>query len=175
MEPRLWRRSRVGKYLRHMPRIKHVRGTWLHRQFGDRLFEPELWKPERKRIAGGVSVGVFFGMLPLPIQMLGAAIVSYFARVNIPAALAATWVSNPFTMPFALYIQYKTGCILLGRPPREPGTFDIWKLFVEAPAPLLLGSVIVGIVLAAVSYPITLLLWDVITPRLHARKKRPAV
>ena len=86
--------------------MKHVRGTWLHRRLGDRLFSTEMWQPERFRFASGFSIGVFFGMLPIPIQMLSAALIAYLARVNIPAAVAGTWASNPLTMPFLWYLQY---------------------------------------------------------------------
>jgi len=172
VDPRRWRRSSVGKYLRHMPRIKNIRGTWLHRRLGDRLFDPEIWKPDRVRTAGGVAIGSFFAMIPLPIQMPGAALVSYLARMNLPAALAATWISNPITAPFSLYIQYKIGCFLAGKPPREPGTTtDMWKLLSEAPLLVLMGAVIMGIILSIVMYPVSLLAWDFFHRRLHAQKE----
>jgi uncharacterized protein (DUF2062 family) len=153
-----------------MPRIKHVKGTWLHRRLGDRLFVPEIWKPERLRVAGGMAIGSFFAMIPLPIQMPGAALVSYLARMNLPTALAATWISNPITAPFSLYIQYKIGCFLVGKPPREPGSIEWWKLLSEAPLLVLMGAVITGIILAIVMYPVALLGWDLFAKRLHKQK-----
>ena len=83
MRPNQWRRTKIGKYLRHLPRAKHIRGTWLHRILGDKLFSPELWHPTRERFAAGMAIGAFFALVPLPVQMLGAAFFAFISRVNI--------------------------------------------------------------------------------------------
>ena len=71
-----------------------MRGTWLHRKLGDRLFAREMWQPERGRFAVGCVIGVFFAMMPVPVQMLAAALLAFLVRVNIPAAVACTWVNS---------------------------------------------------------------------------------
>ena len=171
MKPIHWRRSRFGKYLRHMPRVKHIRGTWLHRRLGDRLFRPDLWHPTRRRFAGGMAVGAFFAMIPAPGQTLGAALIAYFTRVNVPAAVDATWISNPLTMPVCVYIQYRIGCLILGHWHSEIPTHDIIKLLKKAPIPFLVGVLPSAALLSLIVYPLTLLLWDVFTARSHARQK----
>ena len=170
MKPIHWRRSWFGKYLRLMPRVKHIRGTWLHRRLGDRLFHSELWHPTRRRFAGGMAVGAFFAMIPSPGQTVGAALLAYFTRVNIPAAVAATWISNPLTMPLCVYVQYRIGCLILGHWRSEIPTHDIFEMLKQAPIPFLVGVLPSGALLSLIVYPLTLLLWDIFTARFHARR-----
>lgn len=174
MKPGQWRRSSAGPWLRHLPRMKHLRGTWLHRKFGDRLFSFEMWQPERARFASGCAIGVFFGMIPFPAQMLSAALVAYLTRVNIPAAVASTWASNPLTMPFLIFLQYKTGMFMMGRGGENLHTTDVWLLLSRAPLPLLAGSLVVGAILAVLAYPVALFGWDVVTKYFLQPRRRKA-
>jgi uncharacterized protein (DUF2062 family) len=99
-------------------------------------------------------------MMPLPFQMLAAALIAYLARVNIPAAIASTWVSNPLTTPLFLLAQYKLGCVLIGRiPVSEPGV-DVLKLLSQAPVPLLIGAFVTGTVSSLAAYILALRGWD---------------
>ena len=147
MKPRQWRRSSVGRYLRHLPRIKHMRGTWLHRKLGDRLFAREMWQPERGRFAFGCALGVFFAMMPVPFQMVAAALIAFLLRVNIPAAVACTWVSNPLTTPLILFSQYYLGSFVLGGAASDQPKEDMLALLAQAPWPLLVGALIPGTIL----------------------------
>ena len=161
MKPIHWRRTKLGKYLRHLPRAKHIRGTWLHRRLGERLFAPELWHPTRQRFAAGMAVGAFFALLPLPIQMLAAALMAYITRVNIPAAIAGTWISNPLTFPFCVYAQYRIGCLLTAREAIGFRSHDAFSMLTHAPMPFFVGIVPTALLLAIIVYPLTLLIWDI--------------
>lgn len=174
MKPIHWRRTRFGRYLRHMPRVKHIRGTWIHRRLGDRLFASELWHPSRQRFAGGMAVGAFFAMIPAPFQMLAAALIAYFTRVNVPAAIAGTWISNPFTMAVCIWSQYWLGCLILGRSATGVPTDDLMALIKAAPVPFLVGVIPSAAILAAVVYPLTLVIWDWTTARIEARRLNTA-
>lgn len=171
MRPNQWRRSRLGQYLRHLPRPKHIRGTWLHRRLGDKLLAPELWQPSRRRFAAGAAVGAFFALMPAPFQMLAAALIAYITRVNVPIAIAATWITNPFTFPFFIYIQYRIGCLLLGRNATNVPTHDLVETLKHAPLPLVIGVLPSAMIAAAIVYPVTLMLWDLIQSRLHPKPK----
>ncbi|HEY5704278.1 MAG TPA: DUF2062 domain-containing protein [Terrimicrobiaceae bacterium] len=160
MKPRQWRRSSVGAYLRYLPRIKHMRGTWLHRKLGDRLFSHEMWQPERARFAAGCAIGVFFSMMPMPFQMLGAALIAFLARVNIPAAIACTWISNPLTTAPFLLAQYKLGSLIIGQAPANEPPVDVLALLSRAPLPLLVGALVSGIIFSFGTYPLALKGWD---------------
>lgn len=172
MKPLQWRRGRAGPWLSKLPRLKHMRGTWLHRTFGERLFGKEIWQPQRERFAAGAAVGMFFAMMPLPFQMLASGLIAVLTRVSLPAAVVCTWISNPLTIPLFLYLQFKVGSFLLGKVGVEPPHGGILELLSSAPLPLLVGALACGVVFAIAAYPISLVLWDVIEPRLHKTKPR---
>lgn len=176
MKPIHWRRTKIGKYLRHLPRAKHIRGTWLHRRLGERLFAPELWHPTRQRFASGMAVGAFFALLPLPIQMLAAALMAYITRVNIPAAIAGTWISNPLTFPFCVYAQYRIGCLITCREAIGFRSHDALAMLSNAPMPFFVGIVPTALLMAIIVYPITLLIWDLSASgiqKTHMKKSPP--
>jgi len=175
MKPHLWRRTKLGRYLRRLPRLKNMRGTWLHRIFGDRLLEKELWQPERERFCTGIAIGVFFSLMPMPMQMAAAGFVAWLGRFNMPATLVACWFSNPITMPFLIALEYKIGLIVLGKTGSgaisDPSLSAMLK---EAPMALVTGSVICAILFGLVAYPVSLFLWDVVERSLkrHAERRR---
>jgi uncharacterized protein (DUF2062 family) len=175
MKPIHWRRTALGKYLRHLPRPKQFRGTWLHRCCGDRLLASELWTPTRQRFAAGLAVGAFFAMIPVPFQMLAAALIAYITRVNIPIAVAATWISNPFSYPVVIYAQYRLGCFILSREPIQLHGEHLLGEISKAPVPYFTGVFPSAAILALVLYPITLKVWDWGYAWIHAAKvKREA-
>ena len=71
----------------------------------------------RRSVTRALLVGLFIAFIPMPFQMLAVLAVSPFIRFNIPIALAMCWLSNPFTMPPMYYMEYLTGCKLLGIEP----------------------------------------------------------
>jgi uncharacterized protein (DUF2062 family) len=172
MKPIQWRRTRLGRYLRHMPRAKHIRGTWIHRVFGDQLFDKVLWHPTGQKFAAGMAIGAFFALMPLPVQMIAAALTAFFLKANIPAAIAGTWISNPFTFPFCVYFQYRLGCFLTGRDPIHFKDSDLLASLSSAPMPFLVGIIPAGLILAAATYPVALLLWEWTTRSINAAKNR---
>jgi len=68
----------------------------------------------RKSISKGVLIGLFWGFIPMPMQMLAVLAVTPFIKFNLPIAISMVWLSNPFTMPFMYYMEYQTGNFLLG-------------------------------------------------------------
>ncbi len=69
----------------------------------------------RKAVTKGVLVGLFWGFIPMPMQMAGVIATTPFFRFNVPIGLATVWLSNPITYPPLWYLEYKTGNLLLGR------------------------------------------------------------
>ncbi|OQX75737.1 MAG: flagellar biosynthesis protein FlhF [Epsilonproteobacteria bacterium 4484_65] len=57
----------------------------------------------RKSVSRGVLIGLFWGFIPMPMQMLGVMATTPFLRFN------------PFTMPPMYYMEYLTGNLILGR------------------------------------------------------------
>lgn len=74
----------------------------------------QLWDINCRSISLGVGIGLFCAFIPLPLQMLMAAILCIVFRANIPIAILMTFVSNPFTfLPFNFLI-YFIGSFVVG-------------------------------------------------------------
>ncbi|MEA1954221.1 MAG: DUF2062 domain-containing protein [Campylobacterota bacterium] len=69
----------------------------------------------RKSVSRGVLVGLFWGFIPMPMQMVAVMAMTPFLRFNVPIAISMVWLSNPFTMPPMYYMEYLTGNFLLGQ------------------------------------------------------------
>ncbi len=155
-------KRRYYRWLRFLPRRKHLKGGWLHRMLGERLFAAALWKPSRQSVAGGLSLGLFIGFSPtMGAQIVLAGIAAYFLRVNIPLALAGSFVTNPFTAAIVYPLEYRLGVWLVGPPaPAELSGYP-WMLyhFMLYAKPLWVGSLVAGSVAAALSYGLVTLLW----------------
>jgi len=74
----------------------------------------EYLSVNRKSVTRGLMVGIFWGFIPMPMQMLAVVFTTPFFKFNVPLAITIVWLSNPITMPFMYYIEYLTGSFLLG-------------------------------------------------------------
>ncbi|MDQ3215004.1 MAG: DUF2062 domain-containing protein [Pseudomonadota bacterium] len=179
------------KYFRKvMPNVDKVREVKALSMFGDTLFHPALWHLNRRSAAGGVAVGLFCGLIPGPLQMLGSAIACVVFRVNLPLALVTTFYTNPITIVPLYLIAYEIGGFTLGaralvRPPALPEwdwthlmhsmeAMGRWALGLGAP--LGLGLLLLATFLAALGYVTVRGLWSVYLRRAwHARRRRTRV
>ncbi len=116
----------------------------------------------RKMITKGVFIGLFWGFIPMPMQMLAVVATTPFMRFNVPIAIAMVWLSNPITMPPMYYMEYLTGNFILG----YEGCQDIeltleWfsnnmkNIFV----PLYVGTAFYSIVVSGLIYLLLNWLW----------------
>jgi uncharacterized protein len=92
--------------------IRHHR--WL-RPFGARLQHPNLWHLHRRSVSGGVAVGIFCGLIPGPLQMLGSVLLAVLLRVNLPVAIFTTLYTNPFTIVPLYWLAYQLGALVTGQ------------------------------------------------------------
>jgi hypothetical protein len=90
------------------------RNRWL-RPVAHWLRHPNLWHLHRRSVAGGVAVGLFCGLIPGPLQMLGSTLLAVLFRVNLPVALFATFYTNPFTILPLYVLAYELGSWVLGQ------------------------------------------------------------
>lgn len=73
-----------------------------------------LWHINRRSVAKGVAIGLLVCFLPIPGQTVLAVLLALLFCANVPVAILATWVSNPFTfVPFNILI-YQVGAWVLG-------------------------------------------------------------
>ena len=68
----------------------------------------------RKMTTRGIGIGLFWGFIPMPMQMLAVISTTPFIKFNVPIAISMVWLSNPITMPFMYYMEYLTGNFILG-------------------------------------------------------------
>lgn len=86
------------------------------RWLGPLLRRPWLWQLNRRRVAVGAGIGVFFGLLIPVLQIAGAAALTLLLRANLPVAAFSTLVSNPFTYAPIGVAAYHVGAAILGEP-----------------------------------------------------------
>jgi hypothetical protein len=162
------------KTLRH-PRLRH-RPWW--RTVSRPLFDRSLWVPCRDTVASGLAVGLFFSVMLIPFQTLPAAIFAMRLRGNVPFAVAATWLSNPFTTPAILFGQFRLGQWMRDSL-RVPMPDFLTNVHFHAPgvgtlnaASFILGMITSGVLLAMCAYPIVHLFSAIMPHHLPIRSRR---
>ncbi|GAB6139274.1 DUF2062 domain-containing protein [Methylosoma difficile] len=126
------------------------------RFLGNRLNDPNLWHLNRRSISMAFAVGLICAWIPLPMQMVIAAVAALYYRANLPVAVTLVWFTNPITIPPLFYFAYKTGLWFLGRPaPTDSFRFSLEGVMDglgNAWEPFLLGCFILGICSSAAGY-----------------------
>jgi uncharacterized protein len=151
---------------RYLPDPAKLRARRELRFMGTLLEDPFLLHLNRRSVAGGFALGIFVALIPLPFQMVIAAALAMWLRVNLVISVASVWISNPVTMPPMLFFCYRLGMQLLGRPVRDthftPSLQWFWSELAFIWKPLYLGSFVVTVVSSASAFLLVHLLW-----RLH--------
>ena len=115
-------------------------------------------------IARGLACGVFAGCFPwFGLQTIIGVLLAILGRGNKLAAVAGTWISNPLTYVPIFAFNYNIGKFILGNHTSESLQLDLesslsslidlgWSVFFT----LFLGSFVVGLVAAIVTYFLSL-------------------
>jgi uncharacterized protein (DUF2062 family) len=170
--------SMLRQWLRRIiPHPTHLREHRHLRWAGPWLAHHNLWHINRYSVAGGVAAGMIGGLIPLPLQMVVAAILALIFRVNLPVAVATTLLSNPLTWPFIFVIAIAIGELFTGRGKIDQVTefqFDwgqqplsalvpaIWDWLLGLGWAFVIGDLILAAMLAVLGYFAVHLFW-----RLH--------
>ena len=176
-------RRRIRKFLPDHEAIRSNR--WLA-PFENTLLHPRLWHLNRRSAAGAVAAGLFCGLIPGPLQMLGAAICAVIFRVNLPLAMLTTLYTNPLTIVPLYIVAYAIGqWVLPGAhehfvAPPEPGKDGLiaWMhalidWMIGLGAPLAVGLVLLAAGLAAIGYLVIRITWRIYLVRAwHQRRRR---
>jgi uncharacterized protein (DUF2062 family) len=153
----------LRKFLPHSDVI--TKNRWI-KLLGPRLQDPLLWHINRRACSAAVALGIFCAFIPVPFQMLIAAVFAIWIRVNILVAVPMVWISNPVTMGPLYYFCYLIGVEVLGLEQQSfhfelsfnwlfDGLAAIWQ-------PFLLGCFVVGVISSLAGYLLIRILW-----RLH--------
>ncbi len=112
------------KFLRkHLPRREALENQRWLRPLAPWLGRAQLWHFNRRSVARGVAVGLFFGLLIPVAQIVCAAVAAIGLRANVPVAALATLVTNPFTFPPIYYGAFRIGQWILGNETGAPAAF----------------------------------------------------
>lgn len=148
---------------RYLPNADTIRTHRHLRVFVRWLQHPALWHINRRGIAVGLAVGLFWAFMPMPLQTIPATAFTLVLRGNIPAAVAGAWITNPLTIAPAIFFCYRVGAWLLGMPVHDLGFEMSWDWVEHELArvwqPYLLGSLVVGAVASTLGYFGIHLLW----------------
>jgi len=165
----------------------HPSLRWL----GPLLRRPWLWHLNRRRVALGAGIGVFFGFLIPVAQIFGAALFALLLRANLPVAAVSTLVTNPVTFGPIFVLAYKTGAAVLGREVK-PGEAKAAVNAAAAPVadeqgwidratsigkPLFVGLAIFAVVGGLSAWALVHVLWTIgvwLKRRRRRREARPA-
>ena len=164
-----------GFFKRVLPEHHEIRE---HRQLGmlgDILHDPNIFHLNRHSAAGGVAIGLAIAFVPLPGQMILAALLAIYFHVNLPLAVVFVFVSNPITIPPLFYFAYRTGAFLLHETPMKLDfqlsfewfsgvIYEIWDA-------LLLGCFLLGGLSSLLGYTSVRLLWRIAIVRKWEERK----
>jgi uncharacterized protein len=116
-------------------------------------------------ISVGMASGVAVSFIPVPIiQFFLAAMLAAILRGNLTAAVLATLVANPWTIPFMWYSSYRVGIWLYGQmgitnlvaPPDDLSLSSLWALIRAEPLELMVpwvsGAIVIGLVIWPIAY-----------------------
>lgn len=153
-------RKLLRKYMPDEHKLKSNRYlSWL----GDHIHDPNLWHLTRKSVCRAFMVGLFCAFIPLPSQMLIAAVIALVVRSNLPISVGLVWITNPITIPPMFYFSYWIGTLILGSPLQKVQFELTWEWFTNGLSaiwlPLIVGSTVCGIVAGGLGYILMQRFW----------------
>ena len=162
--------------LQYLPTSAELRKHQVLRPVAHLLHVEEIWHLNRRSVAGAFFIGLFTAFLPLPGQMVIAAVIAIATRSNLPLSVALVWISNPFTIAPMFYFTYRLGAWLLDMQ-IEAAALDLsvgwlWNHFGIFGWPLLFGSLLCGWFTGITGFVLTHILWRLHTlRRWHTRRQ----
>jgi len=157
-------------------RVRKIKALQI---LGDWVYQSNLWHINRYSASMAFFVGLFVAFMPIPGQMIVAALLAVLLRCNLPLSVGLVWVTNPVTMAGIYFLAYKVGAIIIDVPVRDMefelsfhwlthSLAAIWK-------PFLLGCLISGIFFGCLGYFVISLMWRWrVASRWRQRKLRRA-
>lgn len=172
---------------RVLPDVDNYRDSQVARLLGPRFFHPALWHLNRRSVAGAVAIGMFCGLIPGPLQMLGGAIGAVLFRRNLPVSLVTTLYTNPLTIVPLYVVAFELGALVLGdhhvmppapafagtSPAQWMGLLGDWT--VALGKPLVIGVPLLAVVLAVAGYWAVHLGWGLYLRWMWLQRRRARV
>ena len=157
-------------------RLREIKGLSV---LGDWIYRPNLWHINRYSASMAFFVGLFVAFMPIPGQMILAALLAVMLRCNLPLSVGLVWITNPVTMPAIFYLAYRVGAMIIGVPLQSVEFELSWEWISHSLAaiwqPFLLGCLICGLFFGSVGYFVINMLWRLrVILHLRERKQRRA-
>jgi uncharacterized protein len=152
---------------------------WFMRPFRLLLEHPAYWTLNRRSVTRAFALGLFISFVPLPVHIIVATAMALVLRLNVPAAIAGTFLANPLTLVPMYISAYWVGCRLLGLGFHNiafqlnwawlsTALIPIWK-------PFLLGCLVLGTTAAVIGYIALGGIWHLsLVLKYHKRKDEGA-
>ncbi len=163
-------------FKRYMPDPQMIRDHKSLRFLGALIHDPNLWHLNRHSVARAMAIGLFWAMIPMPMQMLAAAALAIPLRANLPISVGLVWLTNPVTMPPMFYFAYYFGARVLNMPPMQ---FELnlsldWLITVMETIgkPFLLGCGMLAVICSLMGYLGIQLLWRISVQRRWAQRPK---
>lgn len=141
-------------------KVRQIKALTL---LGDWIYAANLWHVNRYSASMAIFVGLFVAFMPIPGQMLVAALMAILLGCNLPISVCLVWVTNPVTMPVIYFLAYRVGALIVDVPVHEVefelsfywlshSLSAIWK-------PFLLGCVICGLFFGCLGFFVMSQMW----------------
>lgn len=141
-----------------------------------------------RAIAGGLALGTFIAFTPtIGVQLILAFVIATFFNLNRPAAMIPVWITNPVTIAPIYTFNYWLGVKFWDGPPlsevsglfigigRTMAHLEFWDIKEQFLAvlqmgkdiliPLVLGSLVIGVVTGLLTYVLSLKLLSIFFTR----------
>lgn len=159
-----------------MPSAARMREIRSLKVLGDWVYESNLWHINRYSASMAFFVGLFSAFMPIPGQMVLAAILAMLLRCNLPLSVCLVWITNPLTMPALFFMAYKVGAMIIDVPVMavkfelsihwlSNSLATIWR-------PFLTGCLVCGLFFGSLGYFIVNTTWRLRVARHWQERKR---
>ena len=161
---------------RWAPSPAKLREIKLLRVMGEWIYASNLWHVNRYSASMAFFVGLFVAFMPIPGQMILAAILAVLLRCNLPLSVGLVWITNPFTLPAMFYLAYRVGALIIDVPV-QPLEFELSFSWLRDSLgafwqPVMLGCIVCGLFFGSLGFFVVSLMWRWrIVTRWRARKR----
>lgn len=142
------------------PSVNRWQRFGFFRQFKLHLIRLARIKSSPDAVARGMALGIFIGFTPFfGFHILIALFFAFILQQNKIATFVGVWITNPLTAPFIYALEYEIGRMLLAKPAIGVVLFNrelTWDTALQLGLPLGLGSIVLGLPVALISYALTL-------------------
>lgn len=148
-----------------------ILGTWIH--------DPNLWHLNRHCVASAVFIGLFMSFVPVPTQMIIAALAAVAFHANLPISVMLVWISNPLTMAPIFYFAYQVGLVVTNEPAAHFDFVLSWEWVTNGLAqiwfPFLVGCFVCGLFFGLLGSTAIRIFWRwYVVKRWHERRLKNA-